>query len=106
MQRAWHDPMNSDADAAYAAAPGDTQRARLLQFATGTSRVPVQGFKALQGSDGNIKLFTIEGCTTGLLPRAHTCFNRLELPLYSSKEDLKKYVLIALNAEACGFGIE
>jgi len=82
------------------------QRARLLQFATGTSRVPVQGFKALQGSDGNIKLFTIEGCTTGLLPRAHTCFNRLELPLYSSKEDLKKYVLIALNAEACGFGIE
>jgi len=82
------------------------QRAKLLQFATGTSRVPVQGFKALQGSDGNIKLFTIEGCTSGLLPRAHTCFNRLELPLYSSREELKKFVLIALNAESTGFGIE
>jgi E3 ubiquitin-protein ligase NEDD4 len=82
------------------------QRARLLQFATGTSRVPVQGFKALQGSDGNIKLFTIEGCTTGLLPRAHTCFNRLELPQYASKDDLKKYVRIAIEAESSGFGQE
>lgn len=27
----------------------EEQRARLLQFVTGSSRVPVQGFKALQG---------------------------------------------------------
>ena len=34
-------------------------RARLLQFATGTSRVPVTGFRDLQGSLGP-KKFTIE----------------------------------------------
>lgn len=28
----------------------EEQRARLLQFVTGSSRVPLQGFKALQGS--------------------------------------------------------
>lgn len=28
------------------------KKARLLQFTTGTSRVPVNGFKDLQGSDG------------------------------------------------------
>lgn len=27
----------------------DEQKARLLQFVTGSSRVPIQGFKALQG---------------------------------------------------------
>merc|ERR1712146_676352 len=38
----------------------ENERARLLQFATGTSRVPVQGFCALQSNDGNIKRFTID----------------------------------------------
>jgi len=32
---------------------------RLLQFASGTSRIPVNGFKDLQGSDGP-RRFTIE----------------------------------------------
>lgn len=36
-------------------------RARLLQFVTGTSGVPSQGFSVLQGSDGNIKKFAIHG---------------------------------------------
>jgi E3 ubiquitin-protein ligase NEDD4 len=35
------------------------QKSRLLQFATGTSRIPVNGFKDLQGSDGP-RRFTIE----------------------------------------------
>lgn len=61
------------------------KRARLLQFVTGTSRVPVNGFKDLQGSDGPRK-FTIEKIDgSGLLPKSHTCFNRLDLPMYSSK---------------------
>lgn len=29
----------------------EERRARLLQFVTGSSRVPLQGFKALQGTD-------------------------------------------------------
>ena len=36
-------------------------RATLLQFVTGTSGVPSRGFSVLQGSDGNIKLFTLNG---------------------------------------------
>ncbi|KAI9739424.1 MAG: hypothetical protein M1818_005112 [Claussenomyces sp. TS43310] len=48
------------------------QKSRLLQFATGTSRIPVNGFKDLQGSDGP-RRFTIEkaGEVTNL-PKSHT----------------------------------
>ena len=48
------------------------QKSRLLQFTTGTSRIPVNGFKDLQGSDGP-RRFTIEkaGEATNL-PKAHT----------------------------------
>ena len=37
------------------------QKAKLLQFVTGTSGVPVQGFGFLQGNDGNIRKFTLHG---------------------------------------------
>ena len=47
-------------------------RARLLQFTTGTSRVPMNGFKELYGSNGP-QLFTIEKWgTPDNYPRAHT----------------------------------
>lgn len=47
-------------------------RARLLQFVTGTSRVPMNGFRELYGSNGPQK-FTIERWgSTDMLPRAHT----------------------------------
>ena len=47
-------------------------RARLLQFVTGTSRVPMNGFAELYGSNGPQK-FTIEPWgTPHSLPRAHT----------------------------------
>lgn len=39
--------------------------ARLLQFMTGTSEVPSQGFSALQSNDGNLRKFTIHGETLG-----------------------------------------
>lgn len=47
-------------------------KARLLQFVTGTSGVPSRGFGVLQGNDGNIRKFTIEGMpvTQCLYPRA------------------------------------
>ncbi|KAG4222302.1 hypothetical protein PC116_g29223, partial [Phytophthora cactorum] len=49
------------------------QKSRLLQFTTGTSRIPVNGFKDLQGSDGP-RRFTIEKAgEVGNLPKAHTC---------------------------------
>lgn len=48
------------------------QKSRLLQFTTGTSRIPVNGFKDLQGSDGP-RRFTIEKAgELANLPKAHT----------------------------------
>ena len=37
------------------------KRARLLQFVTGTCGVPSRGFSVLQGNDGSIKPFCING---------------------------------------------
>ena len=48
------------------------KKSRLLQFTTGTSRIPVNGFKDLQGSDGP-RRFTIEKAgEVSQLPKAHT----------------------------------
>ncbi|OQR85369.1 HECT E3 ubiquitin ligase [Achlya hypogyna] len=87
------------------------ERARLLQFATGTSRVPVQGFKGLTSSDGRVRRFTIQMVNrgpppTGLMPKGHTCFNRIDLPLYSSQEELAKYLTLVINMEITGFWLE
>ncbi|KAG9250193.1 uncharacterized protein F5Z01DRAFT_684053 [Emericellopsis atlantica] len=81
------------------------QKSRLLQFTTGTSRIPVNGFKDLQGSDGP-RRFTIEraGEATNL-PKAHTCFNRLDLPPYKNLETLQQKLTIAVE-ETMGFGQE
>jgi E3 ubiquitin-protein ligase NEDD4 len=81
------------------------QKSRLLQFTTGTSRIPVNGFKDLQGSDGP-RRFTIEKAgEIGNLPKAHTCFNRLDLPPYKSLEQLQQKLTIAVE-ETMGFGQE
>ncbi|XP_060791314.1 E3 ubiquitin-protein ligase NEDD4-like isoform X1 [Neoarius graeffei] len=78
------------------------KRIRLLQFVTGTSRVPMNGFAELYGSNGP-QLFTIEQWgTPEKLPRAHTCFNRLDLPAYESFEDLREKLLMAVE-NAQGF---
>ncbi|KAK7056861.1 hypothetical protein VNI00_002578 [Paramarasmius palmivorus] len=81
------------------------RKSRLLQFTTGTSRVPVNGFKDLQGSDGP-RRFTIEksGDPQGL-PRSHTCFNRLDLPPYTDYESLEQKLIFAIE-ETEGFGQE
>src|SRR5271169_3336966 len=51
------------------------KKSRLLQFTTGTSRIPVNGFKDLQGSDGP-RRFTIEKAgDISQLPKAHTWYN-------------------------------
>uniref|UniRef100_A0A674CG38 HECT-type E3 ubiquitin transferase n=1 Tax=Salmo trutta TaxID=8032 RepID=A0A674CG38_SALTR len=81
------------------------QRLRLLQFVTGTSSVPYEGFTALRGSNG-LRRFCIEkwGKITAL-PRAHTCFNRLDLPPYPSYTMLYEKLLIAVE-ETSTFGLE
>lgn len=81
------------------------QKSRLLQFATGTSRIPVNGFKDLQGSDGP-RRFTIEKQgEVNNLPKSHTCFNRLDLPPYKNLEALQTKLTMAVE-ETMGFGQE
>lgn len=81
-------------------------RARLLQFVTGTSRVPMNGFKELYGSNG-LQLFTIEKWgTTDNYPRAHTCFNRLDLPPYESYAQLKEKLVKAIEGSQGFAGVD
>jgi E3 ubiquitin-protein ligase NEDD4 len=98
------------------------QKSRLLQFATGTSRIPVNGFKDLQGSDGP-RRFTIEKAgEVNALPKSHTwyvlislffgiinwrrhSFNRLDLPPYKSYDALQGKLSTAVE-ETLGFGQE
>lgn len=76
----------------------------LVQFVTGTSKVPIGGFRWLYGSNGPQK-FTINSRKTFGLPTAHSCFNRLDLSKYTEKERLRKDLLIAIH-ETKGFTLE
>jgi len=59
-------------------------------------------------SDGNFRLFTIAGVDKRdfLYPRSHTCFNRLDLPLYSTKEELHGFLTLVIHMEITGFSDE
>ncbi|XP_056278229.1 E3 ubiquitin-protein ligase HUWE1 isoform X8 [Pseudoliparis swirei] len=81
-------------------------RAKFLQFVTGTSKVPLQGFTALEGMNG-IQKFQIhrDDRSTDRLPSAHTCFNQLDLPAYESYEKLRHMLLLAIQECSEGFGL-
>lgn len=91
-------------------------RSKLLQFVTSSSVVPVNGFAALQAGQGEPCKFTVDcvpyngrkkgGCWSNQLPKAHTCFNKLDLPMYPSKECLHSSLMVALENEATGFSME
>uniref|UniRef100_A0A7N8XQF2 HECT-type E3 ubiquitin transferase n=1 Tax=Mastacembelus armatus TaxID=205130 RepID=A0A7N8XQF2_9TELE len=81
------------------------KRMRLLQFVTGTCRLPVGGFADLMGSNGPQKFCIEKVGKENWLPRSHTCFNRLDLPPYKSYEQLKEKLLFAIE-ETEGFGQE
>ena len=81
------------------------QRARLLQYSTGTARVPVQGFKGLTSYDGRICLFTLKSIpySDSVYPRSHTCFNRIDLPLYKTRSELEENLHLVIQMEITGF---
>ncbi|XP_033326004.2 suppressor of deltex isoform X1 [Megalopta genalis] len=81
------------------------KRARLLQFVTGTCRVPVGGFAELMGSNGPQRFCIEKVGKETWLPRSHTCFNRLDLPPYKSYEQLVEKLNYAIE-ETEGFGQE
>lgn len=81
------------------------QRLRLLQFVTGTSSIPYEGFAALRGSTGPRRFCIEKWGKPNALPRAHTCFNRLDLPPYPTPDILYEKLLLAVE-ETNTFGIE
>ncbi|PIO69537.1 HECT-domain protein [Teladorsagia circumcincta] len=83
----------------------NADRLKLLQFVTGTSSIPFEGFAMLRGSNGP-KRFTIEKWgEESALPRAHTCFNRLDLPSYPTRHILKAKLHTAIT-EGISYAIE
>jgi len=74
------------------------QKKKLLFFATGSDRAPIGGLSNLSF------VITRHGTDSDRLPQAHTCFNHLLLPEYSSKEKLRDRLMAAIeNSE--GFGM-
>ncbi|XP_072390654.1 ubiquitin-protein ligase E3A [Diabrotica undecimpunctata] len=71
---------------------------KLLQFTTGSDRVPIGGLSRLK------LVVAKNGPDSDRLPTAHTCFNVLLLPEYSSKEKLKDRLVKAINYSK-GFGM-
>ena len=98
------------------------ERAKLLQFVTGTSKVPLNGFAQLEGMNG-FSRFNIhrDYGNKDRLPSSHTCFNRktflssllvqwltiyaeLDLPEYESYESLRQQLYTAMTAGSEYFG--
>ncbi|KAL8908110.1 MAG: hypothetical protein Q9207_001002 [Kuettlingeria erythrocarpa] len=81
------------------------ERAKLLQFVTGTSKVPLNGFSQLEGMNG-FSRFNIhrDYGNKDRLPSSHTCFNQLDLPEYDGYEQLRQQVYTAMTAGSEYFG--
>uniref|UniRef100_A0A7N9AUQ2 E3 ubiquitin-protein ligase HACE1 n=1 Tax=Mastacembelus armatus TaxID=205130 RepID=A0A7N9AUQ2_9TELE len=80
------------------------ERVLLLQFVTGSSRVPHGGFAYLMGGSG-LQKFTVAAVpyTPNLLPTSSTCINMLKLPEYPSREVLRDRLLVALHCGSYGY---
>ncbi|XP_034554273.1 E3 ubiquitin-protein ligase HACE1 isoform X1 [Notolabrus celidotus] len=80
------------------------ERVLLLQFVTGSSRVPHGGFAFLMGGSG-LQKFTVAAVpyTSNLLPTSSTCINMLKLPEYPSQEVLRDRLLVALHCGSYGY---
>lgn len=76
----------------------EEEKRQLLVFFTGSSRVPLDGY------DPPITITEGEDMAIDSFPKAHTCFNQLVLPAYSSYQKLKEKVLFAMNNTE-GFGM-
>ena len=70
---------------------------RFLHFVTGNSRVPLGGLK-------NLELIIQSIPSTTALPSSHTCFNVLDLPMYTTKEQLQEKLKLCLEHHK-GFGL-
>ncbi|KAI5710424.1 hypothetical protein M8J75_008552 [Diaphorina citri] len=76
------------------------ERARLLQFTTGSSQLPPGGFAQLKPK---FSISYIQAHNS--LPVAHTCSNQLCLPTYDNYEKFEKALITAINEGSEGFGL-
>jgi len=71
---------------------------KFLAFCTGSDRVPISGLSEIR------LVISRNGPDSNTLPTAHTCFNHLMLPDYSSKEKLQTLLHKAIT-HSQGFGL-
>uniref|UniRef100_A0A8C7CXC7 HECT-type E3 ubiquitin transferase n=1 Tax=Oncorhynchus kisutch TaxID=8019 RepID=A0A8C7CXC7_ONCKI len=79
------------------------KRMRLLQFVTGTCRLPMGGFADLMGTLYHLSIYNV--IVSFCVPFVFLSFNRLDLPPYKSYEQLKEKLMFAIE-ETEGFGQE
>jgi E3 ubiquitin-protein ligase HUWE1 len=75
---------------------------KILEFVTGASKAPAEGFKSYAKSGSRFKISPYgPGCNH---PVAHTCTRRLALPTYKTKAEMKDNLLLAAElSRALGF---
>jgi hypothetical protein len=82
---------------------------RFLQFSTGSSRVPINGFQNLESNRGELAKFCLNSVPYNKngnnYIRAHTCFNRLDLPQFKKKDEVHDAIQFVLK-NITGFGID
>jgi len=81
---------------------GQEELALLLQFTTGSSQLPAEGFKSLSPQFQ----ITHSPAAYNSLPTAHTCFNQLCLPDYEDCATLHRMLLLAIHEGSQGFGFQ
>ena len=83
---------------------------KFLLFCTGMPRIPIEGFRALQSNRNKICKFQLQSVPFHdervSYIKAHTCFNRLEVPLYKNKADLELNIRGILSQEKFFFDFE
>merc|ERR1712025_255100 len=75
----------------------DENKKKFLLFLTGSDRIPIAGMSS-------VKISIQRTPDSNYLPVAHTCFNLLDLPEYSTKAKLK-YKLMQAIQQCEGFGL-
>ena len=82
---------------------------RFLQFSTGSSRVPINGFQNLESNRGELAKYCLNSVpynnNGNNYIRAHTCFNRLDVPQFKKKEEVHDAIQFVLK-NITGFGID
>lgn len=61
-----------------------------------------------QSNDGSFRAFSLQSITKreSAFPRAHTCFNKLDLPMYDNKKELEECLGLCICFELTGFTID